>query len=199
VQISSTDIRTSNSAAMYLSILAWVVRDGGVVTTDSQVAEVIEAVSPLFLGQGYTESTSAGPFADYLAQGIGARPMVLVYEAQFLGEKMARNSRIRDDMQLAYPEPTINSTHMLVALTDDGAELGRALSNDPDLQRLAAEHGFRPGDPALFAGTLGDHGIGEPPTFLATVDPPVFDRLEQLINGVGACYSSPQPPEDSEE
>jgi len=199
VQISSTDIRTSNSAAMYLSILAWVVRDGGVVTTDSQVAEVIEAVSPLFLGQGYTESTSAGPFADYLAQGIGARPMVLVYEAQFLGGKMARNSRIRDDMQLAYPEPTINSTHMLVALTDDGAELGRALSNDPDLQRLAAEHGFRPGDPALFAGTLGDHGIGEPPTFLATVDPPVFDRLEQLINGVGARYSSPQPPEDSEE
>ena len=199
VQISSTDIRTSNSAAMYLSILSWVVRDGGVVTTDAQVTEVIEAVSPLFVGQGYTESTSAGPFADYLAQGIGARPMVLAYEAQFLGEKMARDSRIRDDMELAYPEPTINSTHMLVALTDAGAELGRALTEDPELQRLAAEHGFRPGDPALFVSTLGDHGIGEPPTFLATVDPPVYDRLEQLITGVGARYSSPQPPEDSEE
>ena len=88
---------------------------------------------------------------------------------------------------------------MLVALTDAGAELGRALTEDPELQRLAAEHGFRPGDPALFVSTLGDHGIGEPPTFLATVDPPVYDRLEQLITGVGARYSSPQPPEDSEE
>lgn len=199
VQISSTDIRTSNSAAMYLSILAWVTRGGGVVTSDAQVREVIDAVSPLFVGQGYTESTSAGPFADYLAQGIGARPMVMVYEAQYLGEKMAENSRIRDDMALAYPDPTLNSTHMLVALTDDGAEVGRLLTTDPELQRLAAEHGFRPGDPSLFATALGDHGIAEPPAFLATVDPPVYDRLEELIEGVGAQYSSPAPPDDIEE
>lgn len=198
VQISSTDIRTSNSAAMYLSILAWVSRGGGVVTTDAGVAEVVDAVSPLFLGQGYAESTSAGPFADYLAQGIGARPMVMVYEAQFLGEQMAEHSRIREDMQLAYPDPTVLSTHMLVALSDAGNEVGTLLTTDPELQRLAAEHGFRPNDPSLFATALGDHGIGEPPAFLATVDPPVYDRLEQLIEGVGARYTSPAPPEEED-
>ena len=37
--------------------------DPNLFTTDAQVTEVIEAVSPLFVGQGYTESTSAGPFA----------------------------------------------------------------------------------------------------------------------------------------
>ena len=198
VQISSTDIRTSNSAAMYLSILAWVTRGGGVVTTDAQVREVVEDVSPLFVAQGYTESTSAGPFADYLSQGIGARPMVMVYEAQFLGELMAEDSRIRGDMELAYPDPTINSAHTLVALTDQGAEFGRLLTGDPHLQRLAAQHGFRPNDPALFVATLGDHGIGEPPTFLATVDPPVYDRLEDLIEGVGNRYTNPAPAEDTD-
>lgn len=199
VQISSTDIRTSNSAAMYLSILSWVSRDGGVVTTDAQVEETVDAVSPLFTGQGYTESTSAGPFSDYLAQGIGARPMVMVYEAQFLGEMMAEDSRITGDMVVAYPEPTINSTHMLVALTDPGAELGRLLTADPELQRLAAAHGFRPNDPALFASALGDHGVSQPPVFLATVDPPAYDRLEDLITGVGDRYTSPAPAEETEE
>ncbi|GAB3690848.1 hypothetical protein GCM10027595_01530 [Corynebacterium nasicanis] len=199
VQISSTDIRTSNSAAMYLSILSWVARDGAVVTSDAQVREVVDSLSPLFVGQGYAESTSAGPFADYLAQGIGARPMVMVYEAQFLGEQMAESSRIRGDMVLAYPDPTINSTHMLVALSDQGAEIGRLLTSDPELQQLAAEHGFRPGDPALFAAALREHGIAEPPAFLATVDPPVFDRLEELIEGVGASYTGPAPAVDTEE
>lgn len=199
VQISSTDIRTSNSAAMYLAILAWVTRGGAVTTTDAQVREVTEAVSPLFVGQGYTESTSAGPFADYLAQGMGARPLVMVYEAQFIGEQMAADSRIRGDMVLAYPDPTINSTHMLVALNDDGSEIGRLLASDPDLQRLAAEHGFRPGDPGLFADTLSEHEIPAPPAFLATVDPPAYDRLEELIEAVGAQYTSPAPPEETEE
>ncbi|MDO5668915.1 MAG: hypothetical protein Q4G50_02810 [Corynebacterium sp.] len=199
VQISSTDIRTSNSAAMYLAILAWVSRGGAVTTTDAQVREVTDAVSPLFVGQGYTESTSAGPFADYLAQGMGARPLVMVYEAQFLGEQMAADSRIRGDMVVAYPDPTINSTHMLVALNDTGGEIGRLLSNDPQLQRLAAKHGFRPGDPSLFADTLAEHEITAPPAFLATVDPPDYDRLEELIDAVGAQYTSPAPPEKSEE
>lgn len=199
VQISTTDIRTSNSAAMYLAILSWLTNGGAVVTDEAQVQAVVDQVTPMFTGQGYTESTSAGPFADYLSQGMGNKPMALVYEAQFLGELLSPDSRIRPEMVLAYPDPTVLSTHTMVALTPEGQELSRLLTEDRRLQQLAASHGFRPNSPELFTEALEVRGIAAPPDFLASVDPPAFDRLEQLIEGVGANYSSPAPPEGSQD
>lgn len=86
VQVSTTDIRSSNSAAMYLPLLSWILNDGAVVTGDQQAEQAIAAAIPLFIGQGYTDSTSAGPFVDYLSQGMGSMPLVMIYESQFLGE-----------------------------------------------------------------------------------------------------------------
>ncbi|WP_080795075.1 hypothetical protein [Corynebacterium pacaense] len=196
VQFSSTDVRSSNSAAMYLSILAWVANNASVVTNQSEVNSVVARVSPLFLGQGYTESSSAGPFADYLSQGMGAKPMVMVYEAQYLAEQNKPDSRIRGDMVLAYPDPTVLSNHTVVSLSTQGAEIGRLLVEDPELQRLAAEHGFRPQNSALFEQAMGPLNV---PSYLNSVDPPDFDVLEELIEGVSAQYNSPPPPEETQQ
>lgn len=198
VQISSTDIRTSNSAAMYLSILSWVLNDAR-VPTDADIDPLVQEARPLFVGQGYTDSSSAGPFADYLSQGIGAKPMVMVYEAQYLGELMSPDSRISEDMTLAYPDPTVLSNHTTVALTDNGAEVARLLAEDEQLQRLAAEYGFRPADPAIFEAVLTEKSVEQPPHLLTTVDLPAYEHLEALIDGVGAQYTSPAPPADHEE
>lgn len=198
VQISSTDIKTSNSAAMYLSILAWVLNDGRVATAGDVEAIVTKARLP-FTGQGYTEHSSAGPFEDYLSQGIGAKPMVMVYEAQFLGEEMREDSRIAESMVLAYPDPTVLSSHTTVALSENGAEIARLLAEDPQLQGLAAEHGFRPSDPGTFTDVLSRHGAASPPAFLPTVDTPAYEQLEALIDGVGAQGPTPPVPTESEE
>ena len=48
-------------------------------------------------------------------------------------------------MRLVYPSPTVLSKHTLVPVTDDGDRVGQLLSEDPELQRLAAVHGFRTG------------------------------------------------------
>ncbi|HZK31432.1 MAG TPA: hypothetical protein VFC72_00785 [Corynebacterium sp.] len=199
VQISSTDVRTSNSAAMYLSVLAWTA-NGGQVPGPGDVDRVADIIRPLFAGQGYTESSSAGPFSDYLSQGMGSKPMVMVYEAQFVGELLAPDSRIREEMVLAYPDPTVLSEHTVIALSEDGVAVAELLQNDPELQQLAAQHGYRPNNPALFDEVFLAEGRSAPPNFLATVDPPAYEQLESLIENVGSQYAgTPMPPEEEVE
>lgn len=201
VQMSSTDVRTSNSAAMYLSLLSWAVAEGSVVGSDTQVDGIAPELGPFFLGQGYTESTSAGPFADYLSQGMGSKPMAVIYEAQFLNELAQEDTQIAagDSMVLAYPYPTVITKHTVVGLTDEGAEIGRLLAEDEELQKLAAVHGFRPQNSQVFTETMAELNLEyETPANVLAVDPPDYDILEQLIERVSASYS-PLPPFEEED
>ena len=193
VQIRSTDIRTSNSAAMYLSLLAWEVAERDPARRDD-VGFLIDEIAPFFTAQGYSEASSSGPFTDYLSQGMGAAPMVMVYEAQFLGEQMRPNSRIRDDMVLLHLSPTVLANHGIVGVSAGGKELGRLLSNDPQLQQLAARHGFRPANSGSLADELADRGFDAPSDYVNSIDPPSYDRLEQLIDGVGQRYAGAPAP-----
>ncbi|WIM68772.1 hypothetical protein QP027_05135 [Corynebacterium breve] len=197
VQVSTTDIRTSNSAAMYLSILAWEFADKD-PDRANDLDHLVQRITPYFAGQGYTASTSAGPFADYLSQGMGAAPMVLVYEAQFLGEQMKPNSRIKDSMVLLYPDPTVLATHSVVGISDNGKGFAETLANDEKLQELAAQHGFRPSNSGAFGPVMADNGLHPPEEYFATVDPPPYDKLERLITEVGKAYTDP-PTTDEEE
>lgn len=45
-------------------------------STDAAAQSLIPELSPFFLVQGYAESTSARQSADYLSQGLGAKPRV---------------------------------------------------------------------------------------------------------------------------
>lgn len=198
VQIRSTDIRTSNSAAMYLSLLAWEVADKH-PDKANDVQFLVDEIAPFFTGQGYSESSSSGPFSDYLSQGMGAAPMVMVYEAQYLGEQMQQTSRIRDDMALLQLSPTVLANHGIVGVTAGGKELGRLLTTDPQLQQLAARHGFRPSTSGSLAKEMEDHGLAAPSDYADSIDPPSYDRLEQLINGVGEQYSGAAPPARKED
>lgn len=194
VQISTTDIRTSNSAAMYLSLLSWQFQqDDPGIAPDA----LVEKIAPFFVGQGYSESSSSAPFRDYLSQGMGSMPLVLVYEAQFLGEQMKEHSRIRDDMVLMRLEPTVVANHGIVGISDAGKELGHLLSTDAQLQQLAAKHGFRPAENGSLAEELEARGLPAPSDYVNSVDPPSFDRLEQLLDGVGKRYGG-QPPANEE-
>ncbi|MFW9177641.1 hypothetical protein [Corynebacterium amycolatum] len=200
VQMSTTDIRSSNSAAMYLSLMSWITNEGRIVSDNGQVNVVLPELTPLFTGQGYTESSSAGPFSDYLSQGVGSKPMVMVYESQFLGENSAPNSRLKPEMRLAYPSPTILSTHVALGFNDNGAAVARLLAEDPELQKLAAKHGYRSSQPEAMAEFQTQLKTGQEVStdFVDSVDPPSFDILEQLIEGVSRGYQSPPRPETEE-
>ncbi|MGF6886639.1 hypothetical protein ABIA39_004587 [Nocardia sp. GAS34] len=187
ILVSTTDPRTSNSADMYVAIASYVANDDTIVRGQTAEDNAVQKVAKLFVGQGFSDNTSQGPFDEYLSAGMGPTPLVLIYEAQFVDA--AVHGKTTPDMELMYPSPTILSQHTLVPLDDAGDRLGRLLSTDPDLQRLAAEHGFRTGDPAQFTSVTGDHHIPVAPQVVDVVDPPAYDTLEYLLNGVAKAYN----------
>jgi hypothetical protein len=93
-------------------------------------------------------------------------------------------------MQLMYPEPTILSKHTLVSLTPAGAALGEFLTDDPELQSLATEYGFRTNDPASFQTFLTANDVDAPSTLLDVIDPPTYERLEAMITRPEQLYGA---------
>ncbi|MBF6353506.1 hypothetical protein IU449_02905 [Nocardia higoensis] len=187
ILVSTTDPRTSNSAAMFLAIAAFVANDNAVVQGAEAQQRVLPLLSRLFTGQGYAENSSAGTFGEYLTAGMGPAPLVLIYEAQFVEAKT--QGRITPDMVLTYPTPTVLSTHTVVPLDDAGDRLGRLLTDDPQLQRLAAEHGFRTRDTAAFATVAAEHRVPVPAEVIDVVDTPTYDTLEALLQAVITAYN----------
>ena len=203
VLITSTDVRSSNSAVMYLALAAYVESGARVPTSTSEADAMLPLLERLFLAQGYAGASSSAPFEEYLELGIGAAPMVMVYEGQYLGEQLSPTSRIGDDMVLAYPSPTIVSQHTAVTFTDAGARLLEALATDPQLAELIAAHGFRPSGEhsAAFRSYLDAHGVGgeypEMSAFHDVAREPSFEMLDYLITAIARSYEltgAPAPP-----
>jgi hypothetical protein len=190
VLISSTDVRTSNSAAMYLAIASYVYNDDNVLETNSQADGAIDKVMPLFSRQGLTATSSEEPFEDYLSIGMGKTPMVMIYEAQFLARAVANDGSIRQDMVLMYPNPTVVTKHTLVPLTANGDRVGQLLTTDRELRRLAAKYGFRTGDVGSVDQLLAERGVEPPPALVDVVEPPTYEVLEHLIQGIERRYAS---------
>jgi hypothetical protein len=183
--VSTTDVRTSNSAAMYLALVSNVL-NGGQVAQASTLAELMPRVAPLFLRQGYQESSSAGPFEDYQALGAGKTPLVNIYESQFLAA--AREKTLPQGAVLLYPQPGIFTKHVLIPLTSAGTKLGEALANDPELQRLAARAGYRTRDANLFLSEVKQSGVSVPASILDTADLPSQEVLEAMIVNIQNQY-----------
>lgn len=187
ILVSTTDPRTSNSAAMYLAIASHVANDNTIVQGPAAEQAVLPTVSRLFVRQGYTENSTDGPFREYLAAGMGPTPMVWIYEAQFV--EAAVRGQIKPGMVLTYPSPTVVSQHTLVPLNASGDRIGRLLATDPDLQRLAAEHGFRTSEPSQFAKVTADNRVPVAGDVIDVIDTPTIDTLEHLIDNVTKSYN----------
>lgn len=205
VLITSTDIRTSNSAGMYLALSAYVLNGNAVIADRGTADQHLPLLERLFTAQGFSGASSTAPFEDYLSQGMGAVPMVMIYEGQFLEEQLTPNSRIADGMVLAYPSPTIFSKHTGVTFSQDGEAVMQLLETDPELATLLAEHGFRPtgqnaGAFAQFLqdqGKSGDYrGTGD---FVNVAQEPTYDMLDYLLTTIGTSYDlSGAPPATTE-
>ena len=167
VLITTTDVRRSNSAAMYLALTSYVANGGRVVPSSTAAAQVVPKVSPLFLDQGYVGGSS---------------------ESQFLDRQIRKDGSITPDMVLLYPTPDVLSKHTLVALGDTGSQVGRLLTSDPELVRAAARYGFRPQQRAVLTSVLKEAGVAPPPDLVDVIEPPTYEVLESLITGVEKLY-----------
>jgi len=167
------------------------------------VPTLTNQLAPLFLRQGFSETSSEGPFEDYLVQGIGKAPMVMIYEAQYLARAAANDGSITPDMVLMYPEPTILSKHTLVALTQPGKDFGQFMLNDGGIRQLATDFGFRTSDSNAFRTFVSDHQLSAPDTsqLIDVIDPPTYESLEAMITTLEQIYAGagapPASPDDN--
>ena len=190
VLVTTTDIRKSNSAAMYLALASYVTNENNIVESMEQTQPLMPLLSDLYLRQGLRPDSTQEPFEDYLVKGMGHSPMVMVYEAQYIAQESLQPGSILPEMVLMYPQPTIFTKHVLVGFTPEGQKLGELLETDPELQKLAIEYGLRNNDLATFKQYTSQNNIALPDTLVNVIDPPSYEVLEGMIQNIEAQYNT---------
>ena len=145
ILVDTTDPNESNSGNMFLGLLANALNDNKPVTTAS-IDNVKEDITRIYNQIGYMQTSSIDMFNQFLRQGVGSFPIIAGYESQLLEfskQEPDMYEQIRDDIIILYPEPTVWSSHVYIALTDQG-KVGLNALMDKEIQTLAwKDHGFR--------------------------------------------------------
>lgn len=186
IKIFSTDPARSNSGNMWAGLLANMLNQGQVLTV-ANAPQTLAQVKQYFQTMGHMESSSGDIFANFLKQGMGARPMIVGYENQlieFLIENERYRDLIRDKIDILYPTPTVFASHPLIALSKSCKRLETALQ-DEKLQDIAwKEHGFRSG----LLGVTNDPAVlnvgGIPETITQVMPLPNAKVMKQLIDSL---------------
>ena len=181
ILVSTTDVRKSNSAAMYLALSSFAINKGEVVTDKTTARTVALQVAELFKRQGYQENYVNGNFDDYVSIGIGKTPLAFIYENQMVSYAMSKKG-IAADMVLMYPAPTIFNKVVFVAANEKAKILGELLANDPQLQKIGIEYGFRGSDPAAFAAEAKKSGLTVNERITEVIDPPSYEVMAEMID-----------------
>jgi hypothetical protein len=181
VLVSTTDVRKSNSAAMYLALSSFTLNAGDIVSDKPAAQKIALRVAELFKRQGYQENYVNGNFDDYTSIGIGKTPMAFIYENQMVSYALQKKG-VGTDMVLLYPQPTILNKVVFVSTNERAKALGQLLLDNAELQRIAVDYGFRIGDSGYFAQTVKATGLAFEERITQVIDPPSFDLMAEMID-----------------
>lgn len=186
VSVDTTDPSKSNSGNMFAALLANVL-NGGETLTEADMSAILPKLQTIFGRLGYMETSSADLFSQFLKMGVGAKPIIAGYESQLIEyaqENPETYEKIKDDIVILYPTPTVWSTHVMIALDDKGKQLLKAFL-DEDIQRLAWEkHGFRTGSYDAVSGTAAMPVPGVADTITQVTQIPAYDVMKQIIEAL---------------
>ena len=182
VLVSTTDLRRSNSGALYLALTSHAL-NGDIVTDRAGAQASALKLAELFKRQGYQENYVDGNFDDYVAIGMGKTPMAFIYENQLVRFALTKKG-VTQDMVLMYPQPTIVNKLVFVAMTERAKALAAALADDAELQGIAVEYGFRIADSERFMAAVQPTGLAVEARITQVVDPPAFELMAEMIDVV---------------
>jgi hypothetical protein len=182
VLVSTTDLRRSNSGALYLALTSHALT-GDIVTDRANAQATALKLAELFKRQGYQENYVDGNFDDYVAIGIGKTPMAFIYENQLVRYALTKKG-VAQDMVLLYPQPTIINKVVFVSMNERAKALADALANDEELQGIAIEYGFRIADSERFVKAVKPTGLAVEGRVTQVVDPPSFEIMAEMIDVV---------------
>ncbi len=185
VTVGTTDPTKSNSGNMFAGLLANTLCGG--VADESNIQGILPRLQAIFQKLGYMETSSSDLFDQFLKTGMGAKPLIAGYESQLL-EFAVQNpdawEQVKGDIVMLYPTPTVWSSHVYIALDEDGAAGIDALL-DERIQTLAWEkHGFRTGlyDAASDLSHFQVDGVAEEVTQVAPM--PDADTMNRIIEAL---------------
>ena len=186
ISVDTTDPARSNSGNMFAALLANVLYDGKTVGYDG-IDAILPELKEIFGRLGYMETSSSDLFNQFLRMGVGAKPIIAGYESQLLEyayEKPEEYEKIKDDIVIIYPSPTVWSTHIYIALNENGKKGIEALS-DEEIQQLAWEkHGFRT---SSYGITLNRENIqvqGVPEQITSVINMPDYAVMKKIIEAL---------------
>ena len=183
VSVDTTDPSKSNSGNMFAALVANVLNEGQTVT-EADLAAILPELQDIFGKLGYMETSSSDLFSQFLRMGVGAEPIIAGYESQLIEYAALypdEYDRIRDDVVMLYPAPTVWSAHVMIALDENGQILLNAMQ-DEDIQEIAwKKHGFRTGNYGDIAdsGAIPAEGVAASITQVAQV--PSYDVMKVII------------------
>jgi hypothetical protein len=180
VLISTTDVRKSNSAAMYLALTSYAINGSEVISNKETAGKVALRVADLYKRQGYQESYVNGNFDDYVGIGMGKTPLAFIYENQLVSYAIDRKS-VDKEMVLMYPKPTIFNKVVVVTMRDKAKPFAELLSNNPQLQAIATEYGFRTNNATALSEAATKAGLAIKPRIVDVIDPPSYEIMAEMI------------------
>lgn len=146
INISSTDPVSSSPGATYYGLLLSILGEGQI--TEENLEINLPKLKTFYEKSGYMNNTPADLFERYLKIGMGAEPMIVDYEKSlidFANSNPEGFEKVKDEIVVLYPTPTIWNSHCFMAFSENGKALYDAL-NDPEIQQIAWEkYGFRTG------------------------------------------------------
>lgn len=186
VTVDTTDPVRSNSGNMFAALLANVFC-GGKTVDEARVKEIMPQLKEIFSDLGYMETSSSDLFNQFIRTGIGAKPIIAGYENQLLeyaAENPDQYAKLKDDIVIIYPTPTLWSTHIYIALDETGKQ-GAAALCDEKIQQLAWEkHGFRTSgcDISSEGGEGKVNGVA--PQLNAVINMPDYKAMKIIMEGL---------------
>ncbi len=194
-RIVTSDPTRSNSGNMFYGLFLNMLA-GETVATEADLQAHYATIEEYYQKMGFMESSSGFLFDKYITQGMGAYPLIANYESLIIEFSVANQDRlelVQDTLRIVYPEPTVYSSHPLIALTENGERLMLALQ-DEEIQRIGWEqHGFRSGLPNIVndPAVLEQVGIAMPSQVTQILNLP---QAEALIDMVNCLDDSPECP-----
>lgn len=187
----ATDPELSNSGGSFAGLLANTMNCLEVVNSTA-VTAVLPRINAYFQGLGYLETASKTLFDSYMTLGEGARPLVALYESQIAdylyeysqthtaAEYQEQLQQVATSVRMLYPEPTVWTTHPVIARTEAGKRVMAALL-DPELQQLGwTVTGFRPAVSGVNIDIATSPVTGILPLVTSVIDTPGDDVMAQI-------------------
>ena len=183
VSVDTTDPSRSNSGNMFAALVANVL-NGGQTLTEADLDTILPELQDIFGKLGYMETSSSDLFSQFLRMGVGAEPLIAGYESQLIEYAALypdEYDRIRDDVVMLYPTPTVWSAHVMIALDENGQILLDAMQ-DEEVQDLAwKKPGFRTGSYGDIADSESIPADGVAASITQVAQVPSYDVMKVLI------------------